>query len=760
MAIGTPGRGASAVDDASDFINVFKLCGLDQMTNATREGEVTTVVDRGLGRKVVLVTGNVPAANFVRVPKIGKPPLGLTGRYVYAQVKLDPERFYAVHVDCLCSDPTAKSGAATGFTVGRTTVRLSCSNLYKRKSSLPDPAGASATTLSGSAVNFVHEPRARKWHVLVFDTHGLVRRVPASDQGAKSGKSSKEPPRFDCVKSIQLGGGCAVRNVFISDTLYDADTLPKEMHLSSKPGVEVVWTRVGGVDPNPVEGRSNGAVDPLAPPLTGPTNKAIPPDVAHAPIVAVPHTTNMPTTPYATHDDATIEARRATPRDQTLRRNRPAFDDEAKTPVPKTKDKKTFAPRPSSPPLVGHEDASLDEPPSPPRASSRDAGRATGAIHRGKPRAARPASSRAGDPSEDVGFFGDGGAGGLRSSSRPVSGAVNDVDAVTGMPYAMEGGARGLTPSHVGYPTDAPPALTLTRAIGLTGEFPGAVAWRPDGTAVAYPVNSLVALHDVRTGAQHHLFGHTDRVHLCRFSRDGRVLVTGQRGRHPLIKVWDVETFGQVATLYAHASGLRSLDVSPCGRAVVAAGTDTSGRQMIAVWDIGRVMRGGFAPMTLRHRTDYHVNCVKFSPFEEDHLVTCGKNSIRTYRLRKGQLRGCSVDLGDLKLSKLAPKEGRKRDDFELNDFTSLAFEIGYGVADLDQKKVFCATVTGAVVQVNYGKRQLERVFQLHDDKINDLHVCEGFAVTASDDGFLRVWPTDFSDFFLEAEHESAVTSW
>jgi len=753
------------VDDASDFINVFKLCGLDQMTNATREGEVTTVVDRGLGRKVVLVTGNVPAANFVRVPKIGKPPLGLTGRYVYAQVKLDPERFYAVHVDCLCSDPTAKSGANTGFTVGRTTVRLSCSNLYKRKSSRPDPAGTSATTLSGSAVNFVHEPPARKWHVLVFDTHGLVRRVPSTDQGAKSqGKKSKEPPRFDCVKSIQLGGGCAVRNVFISDTLYDADTLPKEMHLSSKPGVDVVWTRVGGVDPNGQGGsKPRGVVDPLAPPPTGPTNKAIPPDgAASAPIVAVPHTTNVPTTPYATHDDATIEARRATPRDQTPRR-RPAFDDEAGQ-TTKTKDKKTSTARPSSPPLVGHEDASLDEPPSPPRASSRDAaGRATGAIRRGKPRAARPGLPSRGDPSEDVGFFGDGGAGGLRSSSRHVSGAVNDVDAVTGMPYAMDGGARGLTPPNVGYPDDAPPALALTRAVGLTGEFPGAVAWCPDGTTVAYPVNSLVALHDVRTGAQSHLFGHTDRVHLSCFSRDGRVLVTGQRGRHPLVKVWDVESNAQVATLYAHASGLKSLDVSPCGRAVVAAGTDTSGRQMIAVWDIGRAMRGGFAPMTLRHRTDYHVNCVKFSPFEEDHVVTCGKNSIRTYRLRKGQLRGCSVDLGDLKLSKLAPKgltqKGRKRDDFELNDFTSLAFEIGYGVADLDQKKVFCATVTGAVVQVNYGKRQLERVFQLHDDKINDLRVCEGFAVTASDDGFLRVWPVDFSDFFLEAEHESAVTS-
>ena len=175
------------MDDTPDFINVFKLCGLDQMTNATREGDVTTVVDRGLGRKVVLVTGNVPAANFVRVPKIGKPALGLTGRYVYAQVKLDPERFFAVHVDCLCVDPNASSGkaggsASTGFTPGRTTVRLTCSNLYKRKSSRPDPSGAASSTLSGSAVNFPHEPPARKWHVLVFDTHGLVKRAPSGGQ--------------------------------------------------------------------------------------------------------------------------------------------------------------------------------------------------------------------------------------------------------------------------------------------------------------------------------------------------------------------------------------------------------------------------------------------------------------------------------------------------------------------------------------------------------------------------------------------------
>ena len=122
---------------------------------------------------------------------------------------------------------------------------------------------------------------------------------------------------------------------------------------------------------------------------------------------------------------------------------------------------------------------------------------------------------------------------------------------------------------------------------------------------------------------------------------------------------------------------------------------DTQGRQLIAVWDISQSYVGGPSPSVLRHRTDYHVNCIRFSPFEEDHLVTCGKNSIRTYRLKKGQLRGCSVNLGDLKLSKMVTHAPPGTQDFQLNDFTTLAFEIGYGITELDSKHVYVATVTG-----------------------------------------------------------------
>lgn len=54
------------------------------------------------------------------------------------------------------------------------------------------------------------------------------------------------------------------------------------------------------------------------------------------------------------------------------------------------------------------------------------------------------------------------------------------------------------------------------------------------------------------------------------------------------------------------------------------------------------------------------------------------------------------------------------------------------------------------MLQINYGTRTLERVYQLHSAAINCMLVSDGLCVTGSDDRFLRVWPLDFSDFLLE----------
>jgi hypothetical protein len=66
----------------------------------------------------------------------------------------------------------------------------------------------------------------------------------------------------------------------------------------------------------------------------------------------------------------------------------------------------------------------------------------------------------------------------------------------------------------------------------------------------------------------------------------------------------------------------------------------------------------------------------------------------------------------------------------------------------------------GHMVQVNYGTKVLECVFKLHDGPIHSVAINEGFCVTASADRFLRVWPLDFSDFFLEAHVCAAQRVW
>ena len=96
------------------------------------------------------------------------------------------------------------------------------------------------------------------------------------------------------------------------------------------------------------------------------------------------------------------------------------------------------------------------------------------------------------------------------------------------------------------------------------------------------------------------------------------------------------------------------------------------------------------------------------------------------------------------------------------------------------EKRVFVSTDQGTVFQVNYRKRMLECIFKLHEKAIPSLAVNEAFCVTGrfftvhapfqvfflnvptllvSEDKMLRVWPVDFSDFFLEAEHQTSVVS-
>ena len=724
-------RAPAEVEDAAPapppLANLFKLCGVDGMKNITREGNVATVHDKFLGRKVLVVQGNVPAANFARLPKVGRPALGLTGGFLYAQVKLDPERVFAVHVDLICRDSSdeSRSNASVGYQIGRKTVRLSLTNLYRRKTA-PEPLAV------GACVTLAHEPIARGWVTARFDLRAWLKK------GQKKGDVAKTLT-FESVRSVQLGGGISVRNVFVCDEVYDEESAPEEMRLSSKPDATSEWIDAGDVAPSRASRRAAAEAETKRREARDKkeareAKRRAESDVAESDVRGAGVYERGA-------EDTAEDAAEDTAEEAQARSALHASDAQAQSTLHASSSASSLGACPPARRLVPS-----DAPGKPTRVSSNLG-------------AARPDV-----PANAPGHFAVGGAGGAHHGDRAstVAGRAGDVDAVTGMPLAD---VTSVSSPPIG--ATVSPTLRLERVVGLSGERRGAATMSPDGRTAAYAAGSVVVALDLETRAQTHLFGHSDDVHLVRFSDDGELLVTAQRGRASTVRAWTRidGTWRCVAVLHARASSIRSLDVSPDGQAVAVAGTDTRGRQLIAAWDVRLARVGGAATATLRHNADYHARCVRFSPFEDDVLFACGRNSVRAYRLRKGKLRGQSVHLGDLDLRKArasAAEDETRRDAVSSAssdpEFTTLAF----APSTLDEskpKKMFVGTTTGAVVQIDYPERRLECAYQLHDGAVNALCVSDGIAVSASDDGFVRVWPEDFSDFFLEAEHESAVTS-
>jgi WD repeat-containing protein 90 len=183
----------------------------------------------------------------------------------------------------------------------------------------------------------------------------------------------------------------------------------------------------------------------------------------------------------------------------------------------------------------------------------------------------------------------------------------------------------------------------------------------------------------------------------------------------------------------------------------------------------------GKADPIIRQSTDHDIERLIFCPFDHRKMVSCGKRNIRLYRIRDQELRGGSVILPPA---------------YQNVDFTDIAFDVGDGrprsVCFLsfffietfnafyvhhshvivilirvtqEGRVLYGSTSDGKLYKIDYDMRKLLCVYQLHDTCINSVYVKEGMCVTGSDDKFVRLWPLDFTDFFLEAEHEGKIMS-
>lgn len=311
-------------------------------------------------------------------------------------------------------------------------------------------------------------------------------------------------------------------------------------------------------------------------------------------------------------------------------------------------------------------------------------------------------------------------------------------------------------------PAPAPEAsasLSLTRAAGYSGDRSRVLLWSRDGDSLIYACNATIIVHDLKQDTQRFILGHTNAINMMLLSHDGSILATAQDGRFPHVRLWDWVSGKCIAMLRPSASPPAKADgtVQPPDKPVVAMAFDPEDGNFMAVtrgrrsnfvacsWKLSKTPAGPLpiaCDLTARHTLECDVRCLEHSPFGPQQFVTCGAENIRFWRIKDGHLHSRPVALGP----------------HAETTFTAIAFESVYA-DDPQGRRVFVGTDQGSIFQVHGPSAALQVIYKVHSGPINTMQVNESFCVTGSDDAYVRVWPLDFVDYFLEAHHDSAITS-
>ncbi|XP_057682899.1 WD repeat-containing protein 90 isoform X2 [Corythoichthys intestinalis] len=297
------------------------------------------------------------------------------------------------------------------------------------------------------------------------------------------------------------------------------------------------------------------------------------------------------------------------------------------------------------------------------------------------------------------------------------------------------------------------PILRLRKIIGFGGATNSCALWTLAGDSVIYPCHAIVVSLKINSCEQRFFIGHTDKVSALAFNGNTTLLVSAQTG-NCVVRIWNYLKGNCVAMFKMHAHSVTTLSFSHSGGFLCGGGKDSCGKTLVVVWNTTNIKNGDVS-IFAKLKMEVDIQRMKFANFDETRLVSCGHDSIRLWRVNKGTLRSCAVNLGE----------------YRTLDFTDVAFEEGDSPEQhIDDRLLFASSRSGHIFEIDYSRVVIKNVRWLFPVQqkwsvnkgpgiaINSLSVCSTFCATGSEDGFLRLWPLDFSGVFLEAEHEGPVS--
>ncbi|XP_026171981.1 WD repeat-containing protein 90 isoform X2 [Mastacembelus armatus] len=700
------------------YVNIFKHVRVAEWKRSAKQGDVSTYTDKTLKCLVFRIKGPVPANSYILIPKNSNQSLGLTGCYFYLLFRPTPGKYFVVHLDV-----ATERGQV---------VRISFSNMFKEFKSTA--TWLQFPFLCGAAKDSVYESTAKSAR------HGLVGPAPTSVRwtclmlNLQYTLSVYLSHCYNHLKSIKLCSNMAVKNLFTSDLLLDPGVSFSEaklMGLASSQGTGAMPREMSF--PVPKGSSWHDLYDYIKFPSEGTklpfdsiqkdSPKAETRCVSNlrSPMREKPHCVNLR---KPVKDRVSLIQQMTTPRLLPMNQT-PVVADIPELGVVS----------------VHQKDDSV--------------------CHKGDQQqqesvcsSLRQLTSRTSCATDDDGVH-------VFLHSEDTSskhGADSEEEYVcTPVPHPVH-----LSSSKKATKLLPDPILRLNRIIGFGGATTKYALWTKSGDAVVYPCHAIIVSMNISSNKQRFFIGHTDKVSALAFNGNTTMLASAQTGKHSVVRVWNYNKGNCLAMFKIHAHSLSSLSFSYVGGILCGVGKDRHNKTMVVVWNTLNVSKGGEVTVLAKAHTDVDVQTMKVAFFDDTRMVSCGRDNIRLWRVRNGTLRSCPVNLGE----------------YHSVDFTDVAFEEGNTFSQhLEDRTLFASSRSGHIFEIDYSRvvirnvRRLLPAQQQHAERrekwtfnsgpgiaINSISVSSSFCATGSEDGYLRLWPLDFSAVFLEAEHEGPVS--
>jgi WD40 repeat protein len=168
--------------------------------------------------------------------------------------------------------------------------------------------------------------------------------------------------------------------------------------------------------------------------------------------------------------------------------------------------------------------------------------------------------------------------------------------------------------------------ISLTNTLQSDDNSVLSVAISPDGKTIASNSDRIIKLWDLATGEEiASLSGHSQRVNVVTFTPDGQTLVSGSDDS--TIKVWNLATGKPIHTLVGHSDSVHALVISPDSQTIA----DGSDDNTIKVWNLatGRPLR-----TLVGH--EFWVRSIAISPDGKTLASGSFDKTIKLWNLSKG----------------------------------------------------------------------------------------------------------------------------